>query len=67
MTLEFAAGRREMQKSIKAEPSNVKYGNGGHSNKASTKFEEHKDECPAIWIFEEWQPQKLQDLKFIKS
>ena len=39
----------------------------GHSNKASKKVEEHKDECPAVWIFEEWQPQPLEDLKFVKS
>ena len=38
-----------------------------HSNKASKKVEEHKDKCPAVWIFEEWQPQPLEDLKFVKS
>ena len=39
----------------------------GHSNKASKKVEEHKDECPAVCIFEEWQPQPLENLKFVKS
>ena len=39
----------------------------GHSNKASKKVAEHEENCPAIWIFEDWQPQPLADLKFVKS
>ena len=39
----------------------------GDSNKASMKAEKHKGEYPSVWIFEEWQPQPLADLKFVKS
>ena len=42
----------------------------GYSNKTHPKVAEHiqhKDECPGVWIYEEWQPQKLEDLKFIKA
>ena len=38
-----------------------------YSNKYAPKAKEHKEECPAIWIFQDWKPQKLEDLKFIKS
>ena len=36
-------------------------------NKYATKAKVHKKECPAIWIFQDWKPQKLEALKFIKS
>ena len=36
-------------------------------NKYAPKAKEHKTECPAIWIFQDWKPQKLEALKFIKS
>ena len=39
----------------------------GYSNKYAAQAKKHKDDCPAHWIFEQWQPQNLQDLKFIKS
>ena len=26
----------------------------GHSNKASKKVADHEENCPAIWIFENW-------------
>ena len=38
-----------------------------HSSKSSVKAPQHADECPAIWIFEDWKPQTLEDLKFLKS
>ena len=37
------------------------------SNKYAPKAKEYKEERPAIWIFQDWKPQKLEDLKFIKS
>ena len=39
----------------------------GHSNKGCKKVAEHEENCPAIWIFEDWQPQPLADLKFVQS
>ena len=39
----------------------------GYSDKYKDKAKEHAEECPASWIFEEWKPQSLEDLKFIKS
>ena len=39
----------------------------GDSNKASMKVADHKDNCPAIWIFEDWQPQSLTDLNARES
>ena len=39
----------------------------GHSNKSSDKVAEHEDDCPAYWIFQDWQPQPLASLKFVKS
>ena len=33
----------------------------GYSNKTHKKVAQHKDECPGVWIYEEWQPQKLED------
>ena len=39
----------------------------GRSNKASMKVAGHEENCPSIWIFEDWQPQPLACLKFVKS
>ncbi len=39
----------------------------GHSSQYSDKAKAHDEECPSLWIFEDWQPQDLQALKFIKS
>ena len=39
----------------------------GYSNKSHPKVAEHNEDCLAIWIFEEWSPQTLADLKFVKS
>ena len=63
--LEFKEGRKEMQKSIKSEHFNASCANG-HSNNTSEKVVEHKNKCPARWIFQKWQPQPLEDLKFVK-
>ena len=38
-----------------------------YSNKSHEKVDEHETDCPAIWIYEDWEPQTLQDLKFVKS
>ena len=65
MNLEFKEGRKEIQKSIKNEYFNASCVNG-HSINASEKVVEHKNECPARWIFQKWQPEPLEDLKFVK-
>ena len=59
-------GRQDLQKSIKSEHFNASCANG-HCNSASEKVVKHKDECSARWIFQKWQPQPLEDLKFVKS
>ena len=38
-----------------------------YSNKYAKKAKEHGEECPAVWIFEDWKPQTLEALKFMKS
>ena len=38
-----------------------------YSNNYAQKAKDHADECPAIWIYEDWKPQKQEKLKFIKS
>ena len=38
-----------------------------YSNKYAKKAKEHAEECPAIWIYQDWKPQKLETLKLIKS
>ena len=38
-----------------------------YSNKYAKKAKEHGEECPAIWIYQDWKPQKLETLKFIKG
>ena len=59
-------GRQDLQKSIKSEHFNASCANG-HCNSASEKVVKHKNECSARWIFQKWQPQPLEDLKFVKS
>ena len=39
----------------------------GYSNKYGDKAKEHAEDCPAVWIYEDWKPQTIEDLKFIKS
>ena len=51
---------------IKSEHFNAICANG-HCNSASEKVVKHKNECLARWIFQKWQPQLLEDLKFVKS
>ena len=38
-----------------------------YSNKYAPKAKQHAEECPVVWIFQDWKPQKLEALKFIKS
>ena len=38
-----------------------------YSNKYAPKVNEHSKECPSMFIFNNWQPQKLEALKFMKS
>ena len=38
-----------------------------YSNKYAPKVKEHSKECPSMFIFNNWQPQKLEALKFMKS
>ena len=52
-------GRKWMQKSIRAGLFSVNYN-------ACAKVQDHKDECSAIWIYEEWQQQPLPDFNFVK-
>ena len=66
MILQCMERRKELQKSIKSEHFNASCANG-HCNSASEKVVKHKDECSARWIFQKWQPQPLEDLKFVKS
>ena len=68
--MEFADGRKEHQKNTASKLSNATYVTvcgWGYSNKSAPKLAEHKEDCPAIWIFEEWKPQPLEKLKFVKS
>ena len=68
MILVYGGEKQELQRSIKGELFSVKFASGSvYSNKTHPKVAEHKDECPGVWIYEEWQPQKLEDLKFIKA
>ena len=39
----------------------------GYSHNSAPKAKAHGEDCPAVWIYEEWQPQNLADLKFVKS
>ena len=66
MILQCMEGRKDLQKSIKSEHFNASCANG-HCNSASEKVVKHKNECSARWIFQKWQPQPLEDLKFVKS
>ena len=50
----------------KSEHFNASCANG-HCNSVSEKVLKHKNECSARWIFQKWQPQPLEDLKFVKS
>ena len=36
-------------------------------NKYAPKAKKHRDDCPAVWIFNDWKPQTLQALTFVKS
>eukprot|EP00493_Phyllostaurus_siculus_P013995 UN14206 len=38
-----------------------------YSNKYAPKVKEHSKECPSMFIFNNWQPQKLEALQFMKS
>ena len=38
-----------------------------YSDKYKDKAKSHAAKCPAIDIYKKWKPQKLEDLKFIKS
>ena len=53
MILQFKEGRKEMQTSIKSEHFNASCANG-HSNNTTEKDVEHKNKCPARWIFQKW-------------
>ena len=58
-------GRKKMQKNRKIHYFNASCANG-HSNNASEKVMEHKNECLARGILQKWQPQPLVNLKFVK-
>ena len=66
MVLRCMERRKDLQKSKKSEHFNASCANG-HCNSASEKVVKHKDECSARWIFQKWQPQPLEGLKFVKS
>ena len=66
MTWQCIEGKKDLQKSIKSEHFNASCANV-HCNSASEKVVKHKDEYSARWIFQKWQPQPLEDLKFVKS
>ena len=51
MNSEYVDGRKGMQKNIRSEQESCG----------------HEEDCLAIWIFEDWQPQNLAYLTFVKS
>ena len=38
-----------------------------YSDKYKPKAKKHANERPAMWIYEEWKPQTMEELKFIQS
>ncbi len=38
-----------------------------YSDKYAKKAKLHAANCPAVWIFEDWKPQKLEALKSVQS
>ena len=66
MILEFKEGRKEIHKKYKSGHINASCANGHFYDTIETVVE-HKNECPARWIFGKWQAQPLDVLKFAKS
>ena len=38
-----------------------------YSDKSKDKAKAQASDCPSSWIYEEWKPQKLESLKFLKA
>ena len=71
MTLEFAEGRRGMQKSIKAEPSNVKYASGDIRIKRAQRLRNTRTNVPPFAFLKSgnhslWRIWSLWSLEFLK-